>query len=134
MLYSEFVENTGCKDNEKNYQVYKHLEILYMNCDDISKEEIYEYGRKLVDNSLTPEQVAENAELDKEINKIKIKLGYAEADLARYNSNLRYYTAMGWGDEDESIKFWKKEIRLARKDIRQYKELIKDLKNCKYKE
>ena len=45
MLFSEFVEGTGCKDNEKNYEVYKNLEIMYMNSN-MSKAEIYEYGKK----------------------------------------------------------------------------------------
>ncbi len=49
MLYSEFVTGTGCKDNEYNYQVYRDLEILYMHSDK-SHFEIYEMGKKLVDN------------------------------------------------------------------------------------
>ena len=50
MLYGEFIEGTGCKDNEHNYKVYCDLEIMCMNSD-MSKAEIYEYGKKLVDNS-----------------------------------------------------------------------------------
>ena len=129
MLFDEFIKGTGCKDNKKNYKVYKDLEILYMNSD-LTKEQIYEYGKKLVDNSLTEEQIEFNTEIDKEISKVKIKLSGAKNDLARYNSNLNYYTAMDWAD-DESVKFWKKEIRLTRKTIREYKELIKDLENSK---
>lgn len=33
MMYSEFIEGTGCKDSKKNYQIYKELEIIYMNSD-----------------------------------------------------------------------------------------------------
>lgn len=51
MLYNEFIEGTGCKDNEHNYQIYKRLELMYMADDSITKAEIYEYGKKLVDNS-----------------------------------------------------------------------------------
>lgn len=132
MLYDEFLVGTGCKDNKDNFQIYKDLEILYMNSE-LTKEKIYEYGKKLVNNALTDEQKEFNVGIDKEICDTKVLLTTAEADLARYNSNLNYYTAMGYADE-ESIKFWKKEIRLARKQIREYKELIKDLKNFKYKE
>lgn len=132
MLYDEFLAGTGCKDNKDNFQIYKDLEILYMNSE-LTKEKIYEYGKKLVNNALTDEQKEFNAGIDKEICDTKVLLTNTEADLARYNSNLNYYTAMGYADE-ESIKFWKKEIRLARKQIREYKELIKDLKNCKYVE
>lgn len=56
MLYSEFIEGTGCKDTKNNYQVYKNLEIMYMNSN-MSKSDIYEYGKKLVDNSKTDEEI-----------------------------------------------------------------------------
>ena len=56
MLFSEFREGTGCKDNQHNHEVYKNLEIMYMNSD-MTKEEIYEYGKKLVDNSKTVEEL-----------------------------------------------------------------------------
>lgn len=57
MMYSEFAENVGCRDNEHNHEVFRNLEIMYMNSD-VSKETIYEYGRKLVDNSQTEERRA----------------------------------------------------------------------------
>lgn len=50
MMYSEFIEGTGCRQNEHNYKVFQNLEAMYINTD-MSKEEIYEYGKKLVDNS-----------------------------------------------------------------------------------
>ena len=51
MLFSEFVENVGCKENAHNFKVYQDLEIMYMNSD-ISKEAVYEYGKKLVNNDI----------------------------------------------------------------------------------
>lgn len=51
MLYSEFIAGTDCKDNTHNFNVYKRLEVMYMNSD-ITKEEIFEYGKKLVDNDV----------------------------------------------------------------------------------
>lgn len=51
MLFSEFVENVGCKENAHNFKVYQNLEVMYMNSD-ISKEAVYEYGKKLVDNDV----------------------------------------------------------------------------------
>ena len=51
MLYSEFIEGTGCQDNHHNFKVFQDLEVLYMNSD-ISKEHIYEYGKKLVRNDI----------------------------------------------------------------------------------
>ena len=51
MLYSEFIEGTGCKDNHHNFKVFQDLEVMYMNSD-ISKEQVYEYGKKLVKNDI----------------------------------------------------------------------------------
>lgn len=51
MLYSEFVEGTGCKENMHNFKVYRDLEVMYINSN-LTKEQIYEYGKKLVDNDV----------------------------------------------------------------------------------
>lgn len=51
MLFSEFIEGTGCKATRHNFKVYEDLEVMYNNsC--ITKEQIYEYGKKLVDNDV----------------------------------------------------------------------------------
>ena len=70
MLYSEFIENTGCKASEYNYQVYKNLEVMYMNSD-ISKEVIYEYGKKLVDNSKSQAVIEFEESITKKIEEKK---------------------------------------------------------------
>ena len=57
MMYCEFVAGTGCKDTPHNYKVFEDLEVMYMNSD-LSKEQIYEYGKKLVDNSKTEKELA----------------------------------------------------------------------------
>ena len=51
MLYSEFIEGTGCQDNRHNFKVFQDLEVMYMNSN-LTKEQIYEYGKKLVDNTV----------------------------------------------------------------------------------
>ena len=66
MLYDEFLVGTGCRDNADNYKVYKDLEIMYMNSD-MTKQEIYEYGKKLVNNALTEAQIAWNADIDRQV-------------------------------------------------------------------
>lgn len=71
MMFSEFQENTGCKDNDYNYKLYKRLEIIYMNDDTISKSEIYEMGKKLMDNSKSESELALEAELKAEIAEYK---------------------------------------------------------------
>ena len=127
MLYSEFVENTGCKETDYNYQIYKRLEILYMNCDDITKAEIYEYGRKLVDNSLTEKQLAWNADMDRQIAE-------QETVIEHYKSEIKYneQAIELWRDDKEMVKGYRKSIRWAKGEIAYHRNLIKNLKSCKY--
>lgn len=130
MLYSEFIEGTGCKNTPYNYDIYKKLECLYMNWDgDITHAEIYEMGKKLVDNSLTENQLAWNADIDAQIGELKASLEILEADLERYTSNYNFYREHDW---DENLDFWKKEIRYVKRDIKTCKQKIKELKTCKY--
>lgn len=119
MLYSEFIQGTGCKDNEKNYKVYKDLEVMYMNSD-LSKDEIYEYGKKLVDNSKSEAELRAEARIKEEI--------------ANWKKQIEYYK-----DEIE----WKKmlidenpitetDIELnkdCKRMIKYYKEQIKDIRS-----
>ena len=106
MLYSEFVENTGCKENEHNYKIYKDLEVMYMNSD-ISKAEIYEYGKKLVDNSKSPEQIKLEEELNAEIT-------LKQNDIRQYKMDAAWYKSCGntsmWHWCNDMIKKCKKEI------------------------
>ena len=82
MLWSEFIEGTGCKDTEKNYNVYKELEVIYMNTD-CSKAHIYEMGKKLVDNSKT------EAEVEFE-RKIKEEIQFYKNEVERFNSEIAW--------------------------------------------
>lgn len=120
MLYSEFVAGTGCRETDHNYQVYKELEIIYMNTD-CSKEHIYEMGRKLVDNSKT------DAELKLE-RQIKEEIEQHKAEIEKYKSWLPHEEEMLniWkqdGDKEmiafyrNNIKFWKQEIKNHRNQI-----------------
>ena len=49
MMYSEFAAATKCSNTEHNREVFHHLEALYM-MSDMTKEEVYRIGRKLVVN------------------------------------------------------------------------------------
>lgn len=86
MLYSEFAEATGCRDTVHNYKVYKDLEIMYMNST-MSKEDIYKYGKKLVDNSLT----AAEKESQKQI---KQRIKDYNDQIRKNNDDIRAYTEM----------------------------------------
>lgn len=104
MLYSEFVAGTGCKENEHNYKVYKDLEIMYMNSD-MTKEQVYEYGKKLVDNSKSEAQLKLEAEVKAEIAALKEDLEDEKSWVKHYKTlnsitdnaykdNLNYHKRM----------------------------------------
>lgn len=128
MLYNEFIQGTGCRDNADNFKVYKDLEILYMNSD-LTKEAIYEYGKKLVNNGLTEKQKAWNADIDGQIVDLKRRADDLVKDIERYKENCKYYEDNCWYDIAET---WKRDIKWARAELKTYRNKIKDLKSCKY--
>lgn len=130
MLYDEFIAGTGCRDTAKNYKVFRDLEILYMNSD-LTKEDIYEYGKKLVDNNLTEAQVAWNERIDGEIAEYKDRLETAKANLARYEEN-RDYTVKEFYYDKDFINFWKQAVREEKQTIKNIRGTIKNLKATKY--
>ena len=120
MLYNEFVEGTGCRDNEHNYKVYKELEIIYMNTD-CTKAHIYEMGKKLVDNSKSEAELKLEAE-------IKAEIAEHKAEIERYRGYIEEDTLMMnyWKSHDDremsaqyrnGIKSWKLEIKKHRAQI-----------------
>lgn len=121
MLYTEFINGTGCKDNEHNYQVYKNLEVMYMNSN-LSKAEIYEYGKKLVDNSKTPEQIALEEDLKKQIAEYKEQIQYLKSEVERYQNLLADETDEYW------VKEWKRCIKILKDTIRFAKNRVSELK------
>ena len=118
MLYNEFVQGTGCKDNEHNYKVYKDLEVMYTNSD-MSKADIYEYGKKLVDNSKSEKELQIEAEIKAEIEGIK-------AEIHENKNWLSYY--------EEMVVMWKEEgdknmVAMNKSFVKMYKERNKELRN-----
>lgn len=87
MMYSEFVKATGCKDNLNNYKVFENLNVMYMNSK-LTKDEIYSYGIKLVDNSKTAREI----EIENEL-KQRIK-NFSEL-IINQRKELEYRKAMG---------------------------------------
>lgn len=127
MLYSEFIEGTGCKDNETNYRVYKDLEVMYMNSD-MSKAEIYEYGKKLVDNSKSAAEIEAEEKLNEEIKEIKETIKEHKESNARYDREITSY--MDWMEreqDEDTIKYCKSQIRWMRDMKRQNNRIIKNL-------
>ena len=116
MLYNEFIEGTGCKDNDHNYKVYRDLEIMYMNSD-LTKSQIYEYGKKLVDNSKTQKELEFEAQIKEEIAALK-------ADIKSYERQLEF--------EEGFLEMGIKEKSDCKRMIRYYKDNIKMAKNRIY--
>lgn len=106
MLYSEFIEGTGCKDNAHNYKVYKDLEVMYMNSD-LCKADVYEYGKKLVDNSRSVEEI----EFEKGI-KEQIKALKAENEI-----NKRQIEFYEFVEDKNMVDYYKKEIKHNKRKI-----------------
>lgn len=120
MMYNEFIKGTGCKDNEYNRRVYKNLGILYMNSD-MTKEEIYEYGKKLVDNSKTEAEIA----LEKEI---KASIALLEKDAKAYSEMAERNKQ--FAEDGDSIwkKYYKDEARRYANRAKECKDKIRLLK------
>lgn len=118
MLYSEFIQGTGCKDNEHNYEVYRNLEVMYMNSD-LSKDVIYEYGKKLVDNSKSEKELEVEAGIKAEIESI-------EAEIKSAKEWQKYYKAQKEYNKSVGDKFWEKENRRMEQ---YYTDEIKQLRN-----
>lgn len=120
MLYGEFIEGTGCKDNDYNYQVYKELEIIYMNTD-CSKAHIYEMGKKLVDNSKSESELKVEAKVKAEIEEHKEEIAKYKKWIEQNEEMMRY-----WKEQMDKemvalyrnpINGWKEEIRYHRNQI-----------------
>ena len=125
MLYDEFVKGTGCRENEHNYQVFKRLEIVYMNDDSMTKDEVYAWGKKLVNNDLSDEQKAWNEDINSRIARCNEAVATSKNDIARYQANMEYFS--GW-----EAPFWKKCIREEKENLKRIRRDIRELKSMLY--
>ena len=127
MLYDEFMQGTGCRDNADNYKVYKDLEILYMNSD-LTKEQIYEYGKKLINNALTASQIEWNNDIDEQIAGLQEQVEYYKGEAVYYEQCI----AMWHGFDADMEKGAKRNLRRVKNEAKYYRQKIRDLKTCKY--
>lgn len=124
MLYSEFVEGTGCKDNQHNYNVYKELEVIYMNTD-CSKAHIYEMGKKLVDNSKSEEQLKLEAQIKAEIEEHKKEIETYKRWVADNERMVGYWKEHS---DKEMVAFYRNPIKTWKQEIRNHRNQISALK------
>ena len=124
MLFCEFQEGTGCKDNEHNHKVYKELEIIYMNTD-CTKEHIYEMGKKLVDNSKSEEQVRFENEIKEQIQSYKNKIADNKQEIEWFEELAKidelYGDMEGKKHHKNMAKWYKEENKFNRQKIRELK-------------
>lgn len=124
MLYNEFIEGTGCRDNDHNYKVYKDLEIMYMNSD-MSKAKIYEYGKKLVDNSKSEAELKVEAEVKAQIEEHKDQIATLKGWIKQNEEMLSYWKERM---DKEMIAFYRNPIKRWKEEIRYHRNQISALK------
>lgn len=112
MLYNEFLAGTGAKNTDFNYQVYKSLEALYMEKDNMTKADVYAAGKKLIDNSPT--------EAEKEAEAMKAE---ARHYITESEENISYYKS-----RIEDYKYYLENTAEATEKTR-YRDTIRSFKN-----
>lgn len=121
MMYNEFINGTGCRDTEHNYEVYKRVESLYTFDEAMTKDEAYAIGRLWVNNDLTPAEVEFNAKMDAEIEWSRERIATLKADAENYQEQASYSTPAWRAYYKELAKGCRAEIRRERENIREYK-------------
>ena len=94
---------------------------MYMNTD-MTKQEIYEYGKKLVDNSKSQQELETEAKIKAEIEDYKGRIEYNKAEIKRYKEYLAdvFYS--------DYRKYYKEQIKWSRELNRKYRNSIAALK------
>lgn len=120
MMYSEFVAGTGCKDNAHNYKVFQNLEAMYMNTD-MSKAEIYEYGKKLVDNSKSEAELKAEVAIKAKVDEIKAEIEVHKREIAFWKENVDFWKENGDKAQAQSDKrmldYHRAELKAARNQL-----------------
>lgn len=120
MMYNEFIEGTGCKDNDHNYKVYKDLEIMYMNSD-LTKQEIYEYGKKLVDNRKSQEQMMLENEIKEKFEETKRNIKGTKEEIEELERRIKVEEdtdwLQKWFDQKRRMKKVLDELKARKKEL-----------------
>jgi len=120
MMYNEFIEGTGCKDNDHNYKVYKDLEIMYMNSD-LTKQEIYEYGKKLVDNRKSQEQMMLENEIKEKLEETKRNIKGTKEEIEELERRIKVEEdtdwLQTWFDQKRRMKKVLDELKARKKEL-----------------
>ena len=130
MLFSEFMEGTGCKNNDHNRDVYKALEAVYMDRDDITKETIYKAGKLLIDNRPSEEEIRARKQIEETYKGLleDAKDWEDRATSAKYYAMLyRESDAEYSRSQAEDAKRYRGYARQAGAEARQYKKMFPEV-------
>lgn len=120
MMYNEFIEGTGCNDNDHNYKVYKDLEVMYMNSD-LTKQEIYEYGKKLVDNRKSQEQMMLENEIKEKLEETKRNIKGTKEEIEELERRIKVEEdtdwLQTWFDQKRRMKKVLDELKARKKEL-----------------
>ena len=129
MMYSELVAGTGCKQTEKNYEIFKELEIIYMNSN-CTKEHIYEMGRKLVDNSKSEKEIEFEKRIMEKIKAHKETMerykGYIETDKETLEYSKMVDNKELTNKKKSDIRYWQKQVKYHKAQIAALKWVLED--------
>lgn len=130
MLFSEFMEGTKCKNNEHNREVYKALEAVYMDRDDITKETVYKAGKLLVDNRPSEEEIRARKQVEETYKGLldDVKDWEDRATASNYYGMLYRESDPDYSKiQMEDAKIYKGYARQARAEARQYKQMFPEI-------
>lgn len=92
MLYDEFLRGTRTTENEYNYAEYRRIEKIYMDSDNMSKEEAYKLYNTPNDLLLT--LMEENRKLRRQNSELTEKMRNMEKELEA--ANRKYEVEKNW--------------------------------------
>ena len=123
MMWSEFVKGTGCKENEKNRALYEALEKIYMEREDLTKDQIYQAAAPLLDNSKSSEEIQAEKEKEEKIQVLTVAIKENEKMIAGKYSEL----SLWYGDDPNMVKEIKDSIKYLERQLKNWKAELKIL-------
>lgn len=120
MLFEEFREGTGCKDNPHNREIYRKVEALYYTAEGMTKAEAYKIATPYLNNEPSEEERRTWAE-------VKSEAAALDWDVMHYTNEAERYTE--WAKDttahDERVGWTAKYYR---EEAKRYREIARDAK------
>lgn len=123
MMFSEFVEGTGCKDNEFNRELFKKFEEIYMMNDSFTKAQIYEAAKPFCNNEKSPEEIEAEEKVKEEIAEYEAWISENELRIERYRCYVECST------DKEEIKTYREEVKRCKAENKHFRGQIVSLKH-----